>query len=73
MSDNDALEKCETCRFYFETQPGTTLQRQTVCRRYPPTGQLLPSNQGVSQLAFFPAVQSGHWCGEFSLSRIVLQ
>lgn len=65
---------CGSCEFYFETEADQNLQRQTVCRRYPPHGQLVPMSNGVAQMAFFPAVQSHHWCGEYKQStKIVLQ
>lgn len=70
---SDELEKCATCRFYFETEAGNDLQRATVCRRYPPVGTAIPTSQGVAQLAFFPAIQSHHWCGEFIPNKIILQ
>lgn len=72
MSD-ELLEKCSTCRFFFETETDRNLQKQTVCRRYPPVGQIIPAQGGIAQMAFFPAVQSHHWCGEYQLNKIVLQ
>ena len=69
----DPLERCGTCLFYFETDTDASLHRQTVCRRFPPHGQIVPAAGGIAQMAFWPAVQSTHWCGEFILNKVVLQ
>ena len=74
MTPNPEGESCKTCRFYFETEPNKELQRQTVCRRYPPTGIAMTGPRGEMQtMAFFPAVTPTFWCGEFSLSQLVLR
>lgn len=66
-------EKCGTCRFMFETETDRNLQKATVCRRFPPVGQVIPGPGGAVQIAFFPAIQATHWCGEYQLSRVVFQ
>jgi hypothetical protein len=73
MTPNPEGESCKTCRFFFETEPDKELNRQTVCRRYPPTGMAMQSARGMHTMAFFPAITPTFWCGEFSLSQLVMR
>lgn len=39
-----------------------------VCRRYPPTAQLVASHGGAAAVPVWPPVQDADTCGEFSQS-----
>jgi hypothetical protein len=75
MTEKDeAIETCATCHYFVEGPADKNLRRETVCRRYPPLGGLVPAGGGVGTICFFPGVQSTQWCGEWKRStRIILQ
>jgi hypothetical protein len=71
---NPSGERCENCRFFFQTEPNKELQRQTVCRRYPPTGIAMPGPGGqMVTMAFFPAITLTFWCGEWAPGELIVK
>lgn len=64
---------CITCEFCSmgETDPNT-LQKQAICRRYPPVGYPLPANGGVAVMTIFPPVTKEMICFEFHRMREIL-
>jgi hypothetical protein len=72
-TQNPEGERCELCKFFFQTEPDKELNRQMVCRRYPPTGIALQTPRGMTTMAFFPAVQAAFWCGEFSPGDLIVR
>lgn len=60
--------KCQDC-FYGEQAPldanNIGQVRPVICRRFPPSAQLLPTNQGVQMVANFPMMAPDAWCWEF--------
>lgn len=59
-------QECGSCEFY-QVNPGAV--NQGVCRRYPPTGAVIPRQTAmgteIKQIAFCPPVQGAQWCGEY--------
>lgn len=57
---------CESCLYYEPEsvirggQPG-----QGVCRRYPPSVNVVATTQGGMTLCNFPIVKKDAWCGEY--------
>lgn len=68
MSD----QTCETCKYFFVSATNKDLSKSTVCRRYPPVGQLVPDRSGnVGQIGFFPPTQETFTCGEWAPRNIL--
>jgi hypothetical protein len=70
---NPEGERCEVCKFFFQTEPDKELNRQTVCRRHPPTGLAMQGPRGMSTMAFFPPIQAHFWCGDFVPGPIIVK
>ncbi len=56
---------CKDCRYIWTSEVDTSLQRQYVCRRFPPTTHILPGPGGPIQTFIWPIVGSVDFCGEF--------
>jgi len=71
---NPEGERCENCKFFFQTEPDRELNRQTVCRRYPPTGIAVNNPRGgMATMAFFPAITITFWCGEWAPGKVIVK
>lgn len=64
-------QTCSTCKHFFVSETNPDLSKATVCRRFPPIGQIIPTNQGPQQIGFFPAVQGTFSCGEWAPRNIL--
>lgn len=66
MSANDESgESCENCLFFLKTPATEDLQRERVCRRFPPTAFIVQEGGQVMSRSVFPAVVERMWCGEW--------
>jgi hypothetical protein len=60
---------CSNCR-HAEATSGTK-QRVFICRRFPPTAQIVPNGRGgASVVSPFPEMGADQWCGEFTLDTL---
>lgn len=73
MTSTPNGERCENCKFFFQTEPDRELNRQTVCRRFPPTGIAVQGPRGMATMAFFPAITPTFWCGEWSPGSVIVK
>jgi len=62
-------ESCENCRYFLKTPATEDLQRERVCRRYPPTAFVVQQGAQVISRSVLPAVVERMWCGEWQLSE----
>lgn len=62
-------ESCENCRYFLITEPDKELNRERICRRYPPTVFIMQQNGQVVSRSFFPAAVERMWCGEWAPSE----
>jgi hypothetical protein len=52
-------DECGTCRFW--------LQADTLCRRYPPTAEIIQiRNESIEVRSVFPPMSAVGWCGEYA-------
>lgn len=59
---------CKDCVYATEVRQGHEISKNLVCRRFPPTGHLVPQAGGVGIMAINPPVAPDGWCGEFATS-----
>jgi hypothetical protein len=67
-------DSCLVCEFCFEgmTDPNT-LQKQSICRRYPPVSYPIPAQGGVAMITTFPNVTKDMICFEFKEMKRILE
>lgn len=67
--DEKIERKCESCKFSVsEMQPPPSIERMTVCKRFPPTAVLIyGKNGGQGLTAVFPPVAPASWCHEWTV------
>lgn len=53
---------CVTCRFHTLEAMQGQIQRQMICRRNPPSMNMVTTPQGIQGMTFFPIVQPNIWC-----------
>jgi len=66
-------KQCGNCSFLFIDKEAQDAARVAnlkspdigVCRRYPPTALLVPTQQGLSVMPAHPPVKLDAYCGEF--------
>lgn len=58
---------CGACRFgaMAKDAEGKIVFHQKVCKRYPPTLMMIPTQTGVNIQALQPMMEVANWCGEF--------
>lgn len=61
-------ESCENCRYFLKTEPNQELQRERICRRFPPMVFLVQQAGQTMTRSFFPPAVENMWCGEWSPS-----
>jgi len=66
--------ECGKC-MYYDIDPdmtnaaaagNLTAPPQGICNRYPPSSQILMTQQGPSAVMIKQVVPAKHWCGEFA-------
>ena len=51
---------CASCRH------GENVKRVIICRRFPPSAQIVPTKEGARVVSPFPEMQPDQWCGEYA-------
>lgn len=64
---------CGNCKHMYESEPDKELRRNRVCRRFPPTTQMLPIGVGGSPapVGFYPPVTEKMTCGEWNPKNVL--
>ena len=61
----NTINKCKNCAHFHLGEMDQNLQRQNVCKRYPPIPYPVPTGQGIGTLIMYPIVADNDFCGEF--------
>jgi hypothetical protein len=56
-----------------EIDPGRLGKGQMFCRRFPPTGSMVPTPQHMMSVGICPPVQPNNWCGEGKSKAMQIQ
>jgi len=67
-------ECCGNCRYHQASDVNpSNLQRDHICVRWPPYGQLLPGAKGPTPVSYWPPVMISQWCGEWRIAVELVQ
>lgn len=58
---NPNNQSCGTCKYWL--QPDAT-NPNGICRRYPPSPQIIPTERGPTTLSAWSSTVKDAWCGE---------
>lgn len=68
--EREIKRDCMTCK-YRDTlyAPPPSIEKLSICRRFPPATTVMPTPQGVAVGSSFPTVAQGAWCYEWTAEQ----